>query len=74
MLESPRAVPPIVECSPNFSEGRRAAVIEAIADAVGAAGATVLDVQIDAEQNRSVVRFAGEPPAVERAALAAAAV
>lgn len=74
MPEQPRAAPAIVECSPNFSEGRRAAVIEAIADAAAAAGATVLDVQIDAEQNRSVVRFAGEPAAVERAALATAAV
>lgn len=74
MPEQPRAAPAIVECSPNFSEGRRTVVIEAIADAAAAAGATVLDVQIDAEQNRSVVRFAGEPAAVERAALAAAAI
>ena len=64
----------IVECIPNFSEGRRQPVIDAIVAAVREAGATLLDVQADAEQNRSVVRFAGTPTEVERAALAAAAV
>ncbi len=61
---------PIVECIPNLSEGRREPVIEAIVAAVRQAGATLLDVQSDAEQNRSVLRFAGEPVVVERAALA----
>lgn len=64
----------IVECIPNFSEGRRQPVVDAIVAAVREAGATLLDVQADAEQNRSVVRFAGTPTVVERAALAAAAV
>lgn len=65
---------PIVECSPNFSEGRRQDVIDAIVDAIRSGGVQVLAVQADAEQNRALVRFAGEPEAVLRAALAGAAV
>jgi len=65
---------PIIECSPNFSEGRRQAVIDAIVDAIRAAGVQVLETQADAEQNRAVVRFAGAPEAVAQAALAGAAV
>ncbi len=64
---------PIVECSPNFSEGRRQDVIDAIVEAIQGGGVHVLAVQADPEQNRSVIRFAGEPAAVERAALAGGA-
>jgi len=64
----------IVECSPNFSEGRRQEVIDAIVDAIRGGGVCVLEVQADADQNRAAVRFAGSPEAVERAALAGVAV
>jgi glutamate formiminotransferase/formiminotetrahydrofolate cyclodeaminase len=54
----------IVECVPNFSEGRRQEVIDAIVAAIAAApGTKVLDVQSDADHNRTVVTFVGEPEA-----------
>ncbi len=59
----------IVECVPNFSEGRRQEVIDQIAEAIAAVpDAYVLDVQSDADHNRTVVTFAGQPEAVEEAA------
>ena len=59
----------IVECVPNFSEGRRKEVLDQIAEAIAAVPhAHVLDVQSDADHNRTVVTFAGEPEAVEEAA------
>jgi glutamate formiminotransferase len=59
----------IVECVPNFSEGRRREVIDQIAEAIATVpGVHVLDVQSDADHNRTVVTFAGEPEAVEEAA------
>ncbi len=65
----------LVECVPNFSEGRDRAVIEAIADAVrGTEGCTLLDVDPDASTNRTVYTFVGEPEAVVAGALAAARV
>lgn len=55
----------IVECVPNFSEGRRPQVVAAIVAAVAAVpGTTVLDVQSDADHNRTVLTFVGEPEAV----------
>lgn len=63
----------IVECVPNFSEGRRRAVIEAIAHEVRAhSGVRLLDVQSDSSHNRSVLSFVGDLNAVQAAALAAA--
>jgi glutamate formiminotransferase/formiminotetrahydrofolate cyclodeaminase len=48
----------LVECVPNFSEGRRTEVIAAIRDAIAAVdGVSVLDVSSDASHNRSVVTF-----------------
>jgi glutamate formiminotransferase/formiminotetrahydrofolate cyclodeaminase len=62
----------LVECVPNFSEGRRQEVIESIADAIRkTAGATLLDVESNPDHNRSVISFVGEPGAVKDAALAA---
>ena len=55
----------IVECVPNFSEGRREQVIEQIVAAMaGCPGAQVLDVQSDPDHNRSVVTLIGAPQAV----------
>jgi glutamate formiminotransferase len=62
----------IVECVPNFSEGRRSEVIEAIADEIRSQpGVRLLDVQADASHNRSVLSFVGDLDAVRAAALAA---
>lgn len=62
----------VVECVPNFSEGRRPEVIDAIvAEAKGVAGVTVLDVNPDHDHNRVVVTFIGEPEAVGEAAFRA---
>ena len=48
----------LVECVPNFSEGRRPEVVSAIRDAIAAVeGASVLDVSSDASHNRSVITF-----------------
>ena len=48
----------LVECVPNFSEGRRPDVVAAIRDAIAAVeGANVLDVSSDASHNRSVITF-----------------
>jgi glutamate formiminotransferase len=59
----------IVECVPNFSEGQRQKVIDAIVAAISeVAGAKVLDVKPDADHNRTVVTFVGGPEAVEEAA------
>jgi glutamate formiminotransferase len=64
----------LVECVPNFSEGRKPKVIEQIAHAIGTVtGATVLDRHIDSDHNRSVITFVGPPEAIVEAALRAVA-
>ncbi|MFZ2487393.1 MAG: glutamate formimidoyltransferase [Anaerolineae bacterium] len=64
----------LVECVPNFSEGRRQEVIDAIVAAIAAhAGVRVLDVQSDADHNRTVVTFVGAPETVLQAAFDGAA-
>ena len=51
----------LIECIPNFSEGRRAEVIAAIRDAIAAVpGTAVLDVSSDASHNRTVITFVAE--------------
>jgi glutamate formiminotransferase/formiminotetrahydrofolate cyclodeaminase len=58
-------MPRLVECVPNFSEGRRREVVDRILDAVaGVRGVTLLDHEMDPDHNRSVLTFAGEPDAV----------
>lgn len=68
---------PLVECVPNFSEGRDAAVLQAIEAAItGVAGVHLLDVHRDRWHHRAVFTFIGAPdPVVEAAyqAMAAAA-
>jgi glutamate formiminotransferase len=64
----------LVECVPNFSEGRRVEVIEAIVNEVKKVeGVKLLDVQSDASHNRTVVTFVGEPAVVKQAAFASCA-
>lgn len=65
-------MPGLIECVPNFSEGRRAEVIDEIVRAVGQIdGVTVLDHSRDETHNRSVLTFAGSAEPVVRAATAA---
>jgi glutamate formiminotransferase len=60
----------LIECVPNFSEGRDRKKIEALVAAMsGIKGAWVLDVHTDADHNRSVVSLAGEPESVAEAAM-----
>jgi glutamate formiminotransferase len=64
----------LVECVPNFSEGRRQAVIDAIAHAVAATPSVqLLDRTSDPDHNRSVLTLAGPPGAVALAMEAAVA-
>jgi len=60
----------LIECVPNFSEGRDHKKIEALVTAMsGIIGARVLDLHVDPDHNRSVVTLAGEPEPVAEAAL-----
>jgi glutamate formiminotransferase len=59
----------LVECVPNFSEGRDTAKIDAIAQSILSVPEVVLlDRESDADHNRSVLTFVGPPGAVARAA------
>lgn len=52
----------LVECVPNFSEGRDRAVIEAIAAGIrAAAGVDLLDLSAGFDSNRTVITFVGPP-------------
>lgn len=63
----------IVECVPNFSEGRDAATVRAFAEAVRAVpGVALLDQTMDPDHHRAVLTFAGAPEAVAEAAFHAA--
>ncbi len=60
---------PLVECVPNFSEGRDKSVIDAISRAIsGVSGVRLLDVDAGADTNRTVYTFVGTPDAVSEAA------
>ena len=59
----------LIECVPNFSEGKDPAKIKAITDAIESVdGITLLDVDPGADTNRTVVTFVGNPDAVSEAA------
>ncbi|MBW8011396.1 MAG: glutamate formimidoyltransferase [Chloroflexi bacterium] len=59
----------IVECIPNFSEGRRLEVVSAIIEVITQVdGVTLLDHSSDSDHNRTVVTYVGPPKAVEEAA------
>ena len=60
----------LIECVPNFSEGRDLSTVDLLVDAMsGVPGAWVLDRTSDADHNRSVITLAGEPEAVAEAAI-----
>ena len=65
-------MPKIIECVPNFSEGRDKNLIKKITDAIEAVpGVQLLDVDPGASTNRTVVTFIGDPEAVPEAAFRA---
>ncbi|MBI4870496.1 MAG: glutamate formimidoyltransferase [Candidatus Riflebacteria bacterium] len=65
----------LVECVPNFSEGRRPEVIKEIVDRMCAGkGVALLDKESDANHNRCVITLVGEPYAVKEAVLRGIAV
>ena len=59
----------LVECVPNFSEGRRKEVVDAIVDAMKLSGVYLLDREMDADHNRSVITLVGDGDAVAEAAI-----
>jgi glutamate formiminotransferase/formiminotetrahydrofolate cyclodeaminase len=62
----------LVECIPNFSEGRRKDVVEEILNEIRSVeGTKLLDMEMDADHNRSVVTFVGGPDACLEAAFRA---
>jgi glutamate formiminotransferase / formiminotetrahydrofolate cyclodeaminase len=62
-------MPTLVECVPNFSEGRDKAKVDAIIAAMKLDGVYPLDREMDADHNRCVITLVGEPEAVQEAAI-----
>src|SRR5574341_1135428 len=63
---------PLVECVPNFSEGRDQRLLDALRDAItGVPAVRLLDVSADASHNRSVFTFVAPPAAAAEAAFRA---
>ena len=60
----------MIACVPNVSEGRDEGIVQALADAVSAAGVELADIHRDPDHHRSVLTFLGPHDAVARAALA----
>ena len=64
---------PLIECVPNYSEGRRAEVIEAIVEPFrGRRGCFLMEYRADPDHNRLVVSLVGEPGALQEALLESA--
>ena len=59
----------LVECVPNFSEGRDKSKVDAIIEVMKMDGVYLLDREMDADHNRSVITLAGERDAVQEAAI-----
>src|SRR6476661_5541759 len=59
----------LVECVPNFSEGRDKSKVDAIVEAMKLDGVYLLDREMDADHNRCVITIAGEREAVQEAAI-----
>ncbi len=60
---------PLIECVPNFSEGRDAGVVRSIVATMAVPGVSLLDFSLDPDHNRSVVTIAGPPAAVIESAV-----
>jgi glutamate formiminotransferase len=68
-VAGPLITSPLIECVPNFSEGRDATTVNAIERAIASApGAFVLRSEMDPDHNRAVITFAGSPEAVAEGA------
>jgi glutamate formiminotransferase/formiminotetrahydrofolate cyclodeaminase len=59
----------LVECVPNFSEGRDAAKVDAIVEAMRIPGVYLLDREMDADHNRCVITLVGEREAIQEAVI-----
>jgi glutamate formiminotransferase / formiminotetrahydrofolate cyclodeaminase len=59
----------LVECVPNFSEGRDKSKVDAIVDAMKVDGVYLLDREMDADHNRCVITLVGEREAIQEAAI-----
>jgi len=59
----------LVECVPNFSEGRDKSKVDAIVDAMKMDGVYLLDREMDADHNRCVITLVGERKAIQEAAI-----
>src|SRR5499427_9154296 len=59
----------LVECVPNFSEGRNQNVVDAIIEAMKVPGVYLLDRESDADHNRSVITLVGEREPIQEAAI-----
>ena len=59
----------LVECVPNFSEGRDKAKVDAIIEAMKMPGVFLLDREMDADHNRCVITLVGEREAIQEAAI-----
>src|SRR5437868_3124031 len=59
----------LVECVPNFSEGRDKAKVDAIIDAMKMEGVYLLDREMDSDHNRSVITLVGEREPIQEAAI-----
>ena len=65
----------LIECVPNFSEGRDPAIIDAITDSIESVdGVSILDVDMGYDFNRTVVTMVGQPESVLEAAISSTAV
>src|SRR5579864_8779676 len=62
-------MPALVECVPNFSEGRDKARVDAIIDAMKMDGVYLLDREMDADHHRCVITLVGDPVNVAEAAI-----
>ena len=59
----------LVECVPNFSEGRNKSVVDAIVDAMKIPGVSLLDREMDSDHNRCVITIVGDREAITEAAI-----
>jgi glutamate formiminotransferase len=59
----------LVECVPNFSEGRDKAKVDAIIEAMNVPGVFLLDREMDSDHNRCVITLVGEREAIQEAAI-----
>ncbi|HZE22547.1 MAG TPA: glutamate formimidoyltransferase, partial [Blattabacteriaceae bacterium] len=59
----------LVECVPNFSEGRDKSIVDAIVEAMKIPGVSLLDREMDSDHNRCVITIVGDREAIAEAAI-----